>query len=364
MTDPLSTILSTSPSSTADPFGILASTARVLDATDLARIDDGAIAALVTSFGSGPLEIPPWDATLHYRGHDLDTPTLDGIARTAGWIFALDALNFCFWAQGDDPNHRWKIAWRGEIHDGYDALAAALSRAAERGIPVWDPHWLARIDRKALRAVLRPITGSPGIPLFAERLQHLRELGSALLAVPGDPQIPPVIRLLRLADGSAVKLVAEIVRRMPSFRDYAFWTRRDGGSIEAHFVIFLKRAQILVADLAGALEGQPLGTFHDLDALTAFADYKVPQVLRNLGIIHYAPDLAARIDRRELIPAKSMEEIAIRAATVQACERIRLALATQEQQVSAYAIDWLLWKVGQTLPEGTAPYHRTVTIFY
>lgn len=366
MSDPLSTILSTS--STTDPFGILASTGRVMARTDLVRIDDEAIETLVISFGNGPLAIPPWDATLHYRGHDPDHPTLEGIARTAGWIFALDALNFCFWAQGDDPNHRWKIAWRDQIHDGYDALAAALTRAAEGGIPIWDADWLATIDQQTLHAILRPIPGSPDIPLFDERVNHLRELGMALLAVPGNPEIshldaPPVIRLLQLADGSAMKLVSEIVHRMPSFRDYVSFDRYSAGRVETN-VVFLKRAQILVADLAGALEGHPLCTFHDLDTLTAFADYKVPQVLRNLGIIHYTPALAERIDHRELIPAGSMDEIAIRAATVQACERIRLAFAARDQSVSAFEIDWLLWKAGQTLPKGTAPYHRTVTIFY
>ena len=40
-----------------------------------------------------------------------------------------------------------------------------------------------------------------------------------------------------------------------------------------------------------------------MERLTAFADYKLPQVLRELGIISYHPELAARIDAMEYLQA-------------------------------------------------------------
>jgi hypothetical protein len=39
-------------------------------------------------------------------------------------------------------------------------------------------------------------------------------------------------------------------------------------------VSFWKRAQILVADIWACFEGKGLGTFHDIDSLTMFADYR------------------------------------------------------------------------------------------
>jgi hypothetical protein len=129
-------------------------------------------------------------------------------------------------------------------------------------------------------------------------------------------------------------------------------------------VTFLKRAQILVADLSGALAGDPLGQFDDLEALTAFADYKVPQVMRHLGILVYDETLAETIAARQLIPAGSREEIEIRAATIQGCEHIRLAFADRGIHLGAHEIDWMLWSAGQALPTDTAPYHRTLTPFY
>ena len=64
-------------------------------------------------------------------------------------------------------------------------------------------------------------------------------------------------------------------------------------------VFFYKRAQIFVADLFGAFEGQGLGAFHDISALTMFADYRVPVVLRLMGILRYSPALAALVSSRK-----------------------------------------------------------------
>ena len=350
-----------------DPLGVLESTASVIRQAASVTIDQRAIARLADDLVASRTVPPAWDSTLHFRSHDL-TPA--GAARTAGWILVLDALNFCFWpqgwAQGDDPDIRWRVEWQGATHDGYAALAAALSRAVEEGIPVWDANWLMQVTADDLHHVLRPVAGCPGIPLFDARLAHLHELGTGLHAIRTEhPDADPVAHLIEQAQGSAVELVREVVARFPSFADVSVWIDAENG--QEREIRFFKRAQILIADLAGALEGNSLGSFHDLAALTAFADYKVPQVLRQLGIIEYAPELAARIQRRELIAAGSREEIEIRAATVQACDRIRQALTVSSPDsvpFTATEIDWLLWNRGQSLPKGSEPYHRTVTIFY
>jgi hypothetical protein len=60
-------------------------------------------------------------------------------------------------------------------------------------------------------------------------------------------------------------------------------------------VFFYKRAQIFAADVFGAFEGRGLGAFVDAGGLTCFADYRVPVVLRELGVIAYTPDLASKV---------------------------------------------------------------------
>ena len=56
-----------------------------------------------------------------------------------------------------------------------------------------------------------------------------------------------------------------------------------------------KRAQIFVADVWGAFSGAGLGAFSDIGRLTTFADYRVPVVLRQLGVLQYADDLAHQV---------------------------------------------------------------------
>ena len=41
-------------------------------------------------------------------------------------------------------------------------------------------------------------------------------------------------------------------------------------------------------------QGRGLGCFHDIGALTMFADYRVPVVLRQMGVLTYSQDLATK----------------------------------------------------------------------
>ncbi len=329
----------------ADPFGVRAATATVMAETTNVAINEEAIERvarrMVASWGNPPA----WDDALHYRGAPLDT---------AGWVVVLDTLNFCFWGQGDDPRVRWRVTWRGATHNGYDALAAALHRTVvDDGVPVWDAAWLRSLTLDRVTHLLRGDDGTPPIPLLEARLANLRELGEAIDSHAGEIAVA--------ASGSATRLVSNVAERLPSFRDIAAWPRPDGSTLE---VPFLKRAQILAADLAGALAGNDLAITDDLEQLTAFADYKVPQVLRQLGILRYVPALAERIGRMERISGGGREEIAIRAATVQACDALVIAIHDLGQDTTASELDWRLWTLGQSLPGDAEPYHRTVTIFY
>ncbi len=331
-----------------DPLGVLASTRLVVEEAKHVRIDYARVEAVVEELAATLGEPPAWDASLHFR---------DGTWRTAGWILTLDALNFCFWGETPDPAERWKVEFRGGVYDGYWALAAALTRAVEEGRPLWDHGYLAGLTADELGEILRPVPGAPAIPLFEARLANLHELGRGLqvweASAAGEA---PVAAFISAADRSAVRLVRSVVEAFPSFDDVAIYQGQE--------VRFYKRAQILVADLAGAFNGSGLGGFDGLDELTAFADYKVPQVLRRLGLLVYDQDLAARIDRYELLPAGSPAEIEIRAATIWACEELRRALTARGHALRAFEVDWALWIAGQDLPSSIHPYHRTRTIYY
>ena len=271
----------------------------------------------------------------------------DSTAVSAEWLFLLDTVNHCFWPDvGSTP---WTVEYNNQALSGYWALAASLKRAMEEGFSVHQATTLAKMNSQTLAHIFR---GKGEIPLLEERARNLRQAGKVLL----DRYQGSFIHLLEEAGGSAVKLVDLLAKDFPSFNDRAAY----GGKK----VYFYKRAQLLVHDLWCTFSGQSWGRFIDLQNLTAFADYKVPQVLRHLAILHYKPKLADLIQNLVHIPAGSPEEVEIRAATIWAVELLRQNLGDQGFRVNSPQLDTWLWYLGQENTYRALPYHRTRTIFY
>ncbi len=290
-----------------------------------------AVAARLASDAIPPA--PEWRTPPHWwRDDDQEA--------TSRLVLLLDALNFSFWG-----TPRWRVAFDGALLDGYWALAASLRRAIERGVPLTDATYLAH---EACAAELLRGVDDVAIPLLAERQAALREVGRGLL----EACAGRFMACLDAAGWSAPAIVQRVAAGFPSFRDVASY---DGTPVP-----FYKRAQILVSDLHGALGGQRV---RDLDALTMFADYKVPQVLRQLGVLAYSDELEAALRSGELIACCDAREVEIRAASVQAVEQLAALLAGRGRVVASYEIDWRLWTLGQEL-EMTLPYHRTRSVFY
>lgn len=351
-----------------DMLGVLESTRPIVEVSQLAQINQDGLAVVADKLrafkqqeaspdGQGKQEGTA-DAFTWYPQYHF----FDGTERTANWLLLLDALNFCFWAEKGQA--RWQVEYRGETLDGYWAEAAALTRAVEEGYPLWDARYLSDLSREDLAHILRGSAAKDGeeeeggqepvtIPLFEERLANAREVGRVLL----ERYNGQFANAIKEAGGSAVRLVLLLAEHFPSFRDIA--------SYRLHEVRFLKRAQICVADVHGAFGGKRWGTFHDLDRLTVFADYKLPQILRHFGVLEYHPSLAKRVDAMELLATGSEEEIEIRAATIWACELLRQAMDKQEgrEAISAAEIDARLWLLSQNITD-MRPYHRVRTIYY
>jgi hypothetical protein len=324
-----------------DPLGVLRSTLPVVQRARQVRLDMERVESLAARWVAQGWRVPAWDAALHFN---------DGTERTLNWMLLVDALNFCFWGDAEQP--RWGVEYRGRSYNGYIAEAASLVRAVEEGYPLWDAAYLAELSEADLRQMFRPAAGLPEIPLFAERLANAREAGRVLLAH-YDGQFA---RAVEAAGGNAIALARRIIRDFSSFNDV---TTYDGAEVR-----FYKRAQICVADIHGIFAGERWGRLSDLDQLTVFADYKLPQLLRHEGILVYSADLAARVDRLELLPPGSPEEVEIRAATIWAGELLRRALGARGIQALVSEIDYYLWTLSQTATPDLRPYHRTRTIYY
>lgn len=297
-----------------------------------------AVARLADEISSGSIEIPPWDSEHHY---------FDGTAATVSYLTVLDTVNFCFWPPPGKP--RWGVVLNQSFLSGYVGMASALRRAMEHGVPLTSAQYLADMNAVEFARILG---GKGFLQLMEERAAALRGLGQLLLKeYEGKAHL-----LIEEASGSALFLVRTLAEKLPSFRDKAAYQGRT--------VWFLKRAQILAADLYAAFQGRAWGAFTDMDQVTAFADYKVPQVLRQLGVLRYAPSLASLIDGMEPIPAGSEMEVELRASTIAAVERLRGMLKQRGKSFLSPELDWMLWSMGQNDDFRKRPYHRTLTIFY
>jgi len=282
--------------------------------------------------------MPAWDADHHFTGPP---------GKVTAYLLVLDTINFCFWPPpGQKP---WTVNIRGVSYSGYNGLAVALKHAMESGVPLDNADFLGSLTEDRLGEVLG---GTGALQLMAERAAALRELGEVLNRdYRGDAR-----RLVEAPKGWAGSLVRLLAQKLASYRDRAVYRERA--------VYFYKRGQILCSDLHGALNGEAWGSFHDVGELTAFADYKLPQVLRKLGVLVYSDGLSRRVDSLDLIAPGSPEEVEIRANTIMAVECLGQEARALGSEVKSNELDGLLWQMGQEDSFRDRPFHRTVTIFY
>jgi hypothetical protein len=117
---------------------------------------------------------------------------------------------------------------------------------------------------------------------------------------------------------------------------------------------FLKKSQLCLWMAQGMMASR--GFEPPSVELTCFADYQIPKVLRGMGVLLYGKRIAAKVDAGCVMEQDSPEEIAIRAATVIACEKLSAALG-----ISAPQLDFWLWTQRN---EHSAPFHRVRTRRY
>ncbi len=319
-------------------LNVLRTSKTVAESSRQVRINHEALEKFSQELAEDGIPAPAWDAEHHFKGKEEET---------TAYLLAVDTVNFCFWPP---PGHeKWEISYEGKTYSGYYGLAVSLKRALESGIPLTDASSLASLSLKQVRDVIR---GTGVLQLVEERLRNLKETGRVLL----DKYNGRASELVAAAEGSAINLVKRVASDFPSFRDQATYHGQE--------VFFYKRAQLFASDLHGALGGKGLASFRDIKELTAFADYKLPQVLRHVGMLEYAPGLAEKVDRMMHLDPGSEEEVEIRANTIWAVELIRQAVKRLGKNVHASEIDGLLWNLGQDDQFRAKPYHRTVSTFY
>jgi hypothetical protein len=293
----------------------------VVSSSPLVVFDEAAVSAV--QIPPELRELPPWDDEA-FAG----VPDEQALA----WLVAYNAVNYSYWP---DAGPRWHVELDGTpVGQDDEALAIMAVFARE---PVHDVAWLSSMDAARLGAILAPAPGGGALPMLEVRAAALRELGAALRAH------GPVARWVEEARGSASAFALRLAELLPSWDDRRTFRGRP--------IRFLKRAQLCTAMIHGKLRGEP---FRDVEQLTAFADYRLPQILQGLGLLRLAPSLSASIEAGAQLPVDSEPEVALRAAAIDGAER--LAASTG---LSTLVIDHFLWRTAVARQDALPAHHRT-----
>lgn len=305
------------------------------------QIDENALSSLSMRLAARA-EAPAngWLAALDDRRAEIFTSL--SFTNRCYLLLVFHAIGFCYFVE---PR------WRYQEIDGAKALLTRLC----------DDKDLEGLGHALTAADLQAWLGGIGtLPLMAERAAHLREIVNGVTKSGGREQYlhyllvgenPETMHAFALAESIAAKLACY----------------RDSVQVAPELSFTpLKRAQLLVSDLARMANADTTGSevrsrlaSIDLSTLTAFADYKLPQILRAYGVLQYAPALAACVDQQVFLPANGPEEIAIRAATIVAVDQI-----AKQAGMRACDVDAALWIESQTSVGQMAPYHRVLTTAY
>ena len=316
--------------------------------------------------------MPVIEASRHVRTHP------EVIEQVAGWMayeeFTLPGDMFAF-PMGKDPDHlldvimlsstldfaftdfatsvKFEADYEGGRWSDSDAMFACLHRAITGGLPMTDGAWQASCTRADLEAIF---AGTIEMPMLDERVAILNETGAILVDRFGGRWAAwgRTCERALFADGNG--MLERLVADFPRFRDVSTYDGRD--------VTIWKLAQLALWSVHATWSTVGEGGFPDLDRMSAFADYIVPVGLRLVGITSYSDELEARINRGDLIPRDSEEEIEIRAHTIwatalltDACNALRPA----DCQLVIPQIDYRFWKPFHTTHW---PHHLTRTVMY
>uniref|UniRef100_A0A915JQI9 Queuosine 5'-phosphate N-glycosylase/hydrolase n=1 Tax=Romanomermis culicivorax TaxID=13658 RepID=A0A915JQI9_ROMCU len=274
--------------------------------------------------------------------------------------FFVSTINFSFWP---DLGNHFTVSYNNRQETGYIALCALFKKALEVNIPITECDFYLNSSYENVKSIF---IGDDGhlIPMFDARYECLLESAKVLK----EKFAGSFLECLKIADGSAKNLLCLILKHFTSFRDYAEYDGRTGR------FSFLKRAQILISDVYHAFNGRKPADFTDLDVLTMFADYRVPQVLAYFGVLKYDGSLSQILEKNQFLENGNPMEVEIRGCSIFAVEEIvekvnemLLKIDCNASKINAASLDYFLWNYRRAHAaeiEEKFPFHKTRCIYY
>lgn len=206
------------------------------------------------------------------------------------FLLIYESINFSFWGEP-----KWSIDTNIGKLDGSIALLYVLLQYVKES----KSTDFSSISKKDFLKILK---GNIKIPLFEERFKIIKEVS----AIVNDKMQGNFYQYIKDIT-SDIELFETIIANFPSFKDERLYNKQT--------IYFYKLAQLLTSDILHIRE-QKEKIKVNYTHLVGCADYKIPQILRQFGILNYDNNLAKIVDNHIEIPINSIYEVEIRANVI------------------------------------------------
>lgn len=257
------------------------------------------------------------------------------VEKIINFLLLFQSIDFCFWG---DP--KWTIETSNGKEDGSIALMYALLQYVKDQ----NTTDFSQITKEAFLQILK---GNVEIPLWEKRYEIIKNV-SQIVNEKMNGNFYESIKYITTDE----ELLATIIRYFPNFKDESMYQGKP--------VYLYKLAQLLTSDILHIRELKEKIAV-DYSHLVGCADYKIPQVMRALGILEYNETLANMLDQKQEIEKHSEYEVEIRANMLMA---IHIMEEKLNHEINAIDINDYIWGQGRNKALVLKPYHLTRTINY
>lgn len=255
--------------------------------------------------------------------------------------FICESMNFCFWGNRD-----WKVTYNDKEYIGSEALFYAILNEISR-----NPHFLEiRYLKKLRKSDLKKIMLSKGqLPELMQYRYKLLKETIKVIAQKGKTFFDELFSIK-----TDEELLEYIVKNFKHFDDRS--------KFKGKIIPFNKRAILLTNDLF-RMSPKIRNNIKIIDNLTGGADYAIPKVLQENGILEYNEKLLTIIKSKKAIKHNSQMEIEIRANTLYALEIMKNIAIKQNINIKTIELDNIIWNTRKST-NSEMPSHHTKTIYY
>ena len=256
-----------------------------------------------------------------YNLLDLDIETL------VNFLLVFESIDYSFWGQP-----KWTIETEDGLKDGSDALLYDMLKYAKK----LENATFNDVSFNEFRNILK---GNIEIPFLEERYKTISEINEIVNKKMSGNFYKYIKNIT-----SDTELFNLIINNFESFKDERIY---DG-----KVIYFYKLAQLLTSDILHLREEIEKITV-DYSNLIGCADYKIPQVLRALGITKYDKELSYMVDNKKEIEISSKYEVEIRASQIFVLGYIKNRL----NSFKSVDINDFLFNYSKKLKNIVKPYH-------